>query len=256
MKNYYQILGVSPTAPADEIKRAYRRLASQHHPDKGGDTARFQEIEEAYRVLSDADQRSEYDNPGVRININSGQPFDFDNIFNMFGARFHQRQAAAARVMLWISLRDVAQGGKRVISVASSQGQSNVEIVIPPGVQDGDSVRYQSAAPGSQDLIITYRVRAEPGWSRDGDNVMTECLISVWDLILGGETSVQTLQDVTISIKVPAHTQPGTVLRVKSHGLPSKQQQARGDMLVKVMARLPDHIPQDLKDHIETIRRE
>jgi DnaJ-class molecular chaperone len=143
VKNYYQILGVSSTASTDEIKRAYRRLASQHHPDKGGDTARFQEIEEAYRVLSDADQRSEYDNPGVRININSGQPFDFDNIFNMFGARFQQRQAASARVMLWISLRDVAQGGKRVISVASSQGQSNVEIVIPPGVQDGDSVRYQ-----------------------------------------------------------------------------------------------------------------
>lgn len=256
MKNYYQTLGVPPTASEDEIKRAYRRLASQHHPDKGGDTARFQEIEEAYRVLSDADQRHEYDNPGVRININSGQPFDFDNIFNMFGARFHQRQASAARVMLWIGLRDVAQGGKRVISVASPHGQSNVEIVIPPGVQDGDSVRYQSVAPGSQDLIITYRVRAESGWTRDDDNVTTEVIVSMWDLILGGETSVQTLQDVTISIRIPPSTQPGTMLRVKSHGLPSKNSQSRGDMLVKVMARLPDHVPQELKDHIERIRRQ
>ena len=63
MKNYYQILGVSPQATPEEIKHAYRRLASQHHPDKGGDTARFQEIQEAYAVLSDAAKRQQYDNP-------------------------------------------------------------------------------------------------------------------------------------------------------------------------------------------------
>ena len=63
MTDHYTTLGISKQASADEIKKAYRKLASQHHPDKGGDTAKFQQIEEAYRTLSDPDSRSQYDNP-------------------------------------------------------------------------------------------------------------------------------------------------------------------------------------------------
>jgi len=90
VKDYYSILGVSKSSTEDEIKKAYRKLAMQHHPDRGGDEAKFKEIEEAYRVLSDSDQRRQYDNPGVHVNFNdfSGSPFDFDSIFSMFGAQF------------------------------------------------------------------------------------------------------------------------------------------------------------------------
>ena len=72
MSDFYTILGVGKTATADEIKRAYRKLASQHHPDKGGDTAKFQQIEEAYRTLGDPEKRAEYDNPQVHVRHGGG----------------------------------------------------------------------------------------------------------------------------------------------------------------------------------------
>ena len=78
MQDYYQILGVDRSATDEDIKRAYRRLASQHHPDKGGDKERFQEIQQAYSVLSDPSQRQLYDNPGIRINRGPGPGFDLN----------------------------------------------------------------------------------------------------------------------------------------------------------------------------------
>ena len=90
MTNHYQTLGVERTASAEDIKRAYRKLAGQHHPDRGGDTAKFQTIQAAYDVLGDQGKRQQYDNPAPQFS--GGAPFDFDNIFNMFGARFQQEQ--------------------------------------------------------------------------------------------------------------------------------------------------------------------
>ena len=94
MSNHYETLGVSKSATPEEIKRAYRKLASQHHPDKGGDTAKFQQVEEAYRVLSDPAQRQQYDNPqpqgGFNFNFNnSGVPPEMQDIFRNFGFNFN-----------------------------------------------------------------------------------------------------------------------------------------------------------------------
>ena len=172
MKDYYSILGVGRTAASDEIKRAYRKLASQHHPDKGGDTARFQEIEEAYRVLSDPQQRAQFDNPrsnfgGFRFHE---QPFDFNTIFNMFGTQFQhpqrQQRPAQARMSLWIQLSDVASGGKRTVSVGSSAGSQIVELDIPVGIDDGATVAYPGLAPGGIDLVVTFRIHPNPRWQR------------------------------------------------------------------------------------------
>jgi DnaJ-class molecular chaperone len=246
VKDYYQILGIDRRATADEIKRAYRRLASQHHPDKGGDTAKFQEVEEAYRVLGDPDSRQEYDNPRPRVHVNmqQGPHFNFDDIFTMFGAQFgpQARQGSSARLQLWITLQDVVQGGPRVISVASPHGQSNVEIQIPPGVADGDSIRYPGMAPGKMDLIITYRVRPDPVWQRQDCHLIVEKTVDVWDLILGGEVMVDTLAGTQLVLTVAAGTQPGTTLRIRGHGLYRKDGVHRGDILVRVQARLPDQI--------------
>ena len=87
MKDHYATLGIGRGASDAEIKRAYRRLASQHHPDKGGDTARFQAVEEAYRILSDPAARQEYDNPRPQAHF-SATGFNLDEIFTMFGTRF------------------------------------------------------------------------------------------------------------------------------------------------------------------------
>ena len=252
MKDHYATLGIGRGASDAEIKRAYRRLASQHHPDKGGDTARFQAVEEAYRILSDPAARHEYDNPRPQAHF-SATGFNLDEIFTMFGTRFQQQpRQPVANLQLWITLQDVANPGPRVIAVSSPYGQSQIEIQIPAGIRDGDSVRYPRIAPGQQDLVITYRVRQDPAWQRDGNHVIHEHIIDVWQAMLGAQIRVPTLRGTDIELTVPAMTQPGTMLRVRGHGLPDRSTNHTGDMLVRIAVRLPDHVPESV---IDAIRR-
>jgi curved DNA-binding protein len=253
VKDYYSTLGVARTATPDEIKKSYRKLASQHHPDKGGDTAKFQELEEAYRVLSDPEQRAAHDNPrpdfgqfGFRQA--GGQPFDFDNIFNMFGAQFNhnqQRRPAQARMSLWIQLSDVASGGKRTVSVGSHSGSQIVEIDIPPGVEDGASVMYPGLAPGGVDLVVTFRIHPNPKWQRDGYNLYTDQKVDIWTMIAGGEIMVKDILNRELNVAIPPMTQPGQILRCRGRGLPDRSRNP-GDMMIRLQAEIPRNIPEDL----------
>lgn len=261
MTNHYQTLGINRDASADEIKRAYRKLASQHHPDKGGDKTRFQEIQKAYEILGDPQKRAQHDNPasqgrGFNFNVNNGQ-FDFESIFDIFGARFQhpsqQRQKQRAMMSLWITLRDAAVGGQRTVSIGTHQGTQAIEIDIPPGINEGESIQYPGIGPGGIDLIITFRVHPDPKWARQGLTLHTEHAVSVWDLILGCETPIRDINGNTLSLTVPAGTQPGTVLRLRNRGITTKQGQS-GDLLVLIQARLPDNIPEELLAQIRQNR--
>lgn len=251
MTDYYSTLGVPRTATQDEIKRAFRKLASQHHPDKGGDTAKFQEIQAAYDTLGDEQKRAAYDNPrpdmgGFQFH---NQPFDFNNIFNMFGAQFHQQarrpQSPQARMSLWIQLSDVAQGGNKTVSVGSAAGTQMIELEIPRGVEDGASVMYPGLAPGGVDLVVTFRIHPNPKWQRDGFNLYTEQKISVWTMIAGGEITVKDILNRELSVTVPSSTQPGQILRCKGRGILDRANNP-GDMMIRLQAEIPNHIPEDL----------
>lgn len=245
MKDYYKILGVDRAATPDQIKQAYRRLASQHHPDKGGDTAQFQEIQEAYATLSDDAKRNMYDRGGnSNTQFHSGPGFDFDAIFNIFGADLRGQRRSSPRLELWIGLEDVATGGSRTVSLQVNGTVSNVEINIPPGIQNGDTVRYPGLAPGGQDLIIVYRIKPHARWQTDGTNLVAEHVVDIWDLILGGDITVQDLTGNELLLTIPPETQPGAMLRARGRGLPARQLPGdrvstnRGDLLVKVRARI------------------
>ena len=256
MTDHYQTLGVDRNATPDEIKRAYRKLASLHHPDKGGDKSKFQEIQSAYDTLSDPQKRAGHDHPQNPFGNMNGQGFDFDSIFNVFGTRFNQpRQHQRAMMTLWITLPDVARGGPKTISVGTHQGTMTVEIEIPPGINDGDSVQYPGVGPGGTDLVITFRIHPNPRWERQGPNLIMDHPINVWDLITGTEITVQDILGVTLSLTVPARTQSGTTFRLRERGL-AQRSGATGDLLVRLQARIPDNIPQPIIDAINQNRNQ
>lgn len=249
--DHYRTLGVEKTATPEEIKRAYRKLASQHHPDRGGDTAKFQQIQSAYDVLSDPQKRQAYDNPASPFGDLSGN-FDFNNIFNMFGARFQQtgqHQPQQTRMSLWITLADVAQGGRRTVSL----GHATAEIEIPLGINDGDNVQYGNIGPGGSLLIVNYRIHPHPRWQRQGLNLTQDESVVVWDLILGGETVIKDILGHSLKMTIPPGTQPGTMLRLKGRGLRDRNG-AVGDLFVRIQARLPDSIPPELLSCIAQTR--
>lgn len=263
MTDYYATLGVNRTATAAEIKQAFRRLASQHHPDKGGDTAKFQAIQAAYATLGDEQKRAEYDNPRPQFSgfgARGGPDVNLNDIFSqMFGGMNMQGQRQQTpRLSLWITLEDVARGGPKLVALQVGSRVSNVEVSIPAGINDGDTVRYAKLSPDGNDLVITFRIKPDPVWRRDGKNITTERLVSVWTLITGGEIVVTDLTGANLSLTIPARTQPGSLLRARGRGLPGSSlpghySGGNGDLFVKLDGQLPAVISDDL---INAIRQE
>ena len=248
MTDYYTTLGVPRTATADEIKQAFRRLASQHHPDKGGDTQKFQAIQEAYATLGDEQKRAEYNNPRPQFSgFNGG--VNINDIFNMFGHGhgFAQqpRQRSHVRMTLTITLNDVATGGKRTVSLGTAQGISAVEIEIPQGINDGDNVHYEGIGPGGADLVVQYRVQSDRTWQRQDLNLITETRVSIWDIILGTELHITTITGDILSANIPARSQPGVTLRLRGRGLTNRNG-TTGDIMVRVQAFVPDSVSPEL----------
>lgn len=255
MKDYYQILGVAKTASAAEIKQAYRSLAMKHHPDRGGDVSKFQEIQEAYAVLSDDAKRQQYDNPRPQFS-NHGAGFNFDAIFDMFGADLRGQRRSSPRISLWISLADAFTGGNRTVAIQVGHSVSNIEISIPAGIQDNDTLRYSKLAPDGQDLIINFRIKPEAEWYRDGLHLVTERTIDIWDLILGTDLPIRDLLGNELILTVPPQTQPNSILRAKGRGFPNRalpgSVAATGDLLVKLHARIQRPVDSEL---LEAIRK-
>lgn len=250
MTDHYATLGVSKTATADEIKRAYRRLASQHHPDKGGDTALFQRVEEAHRVLSDPAQRQRYDNPQQNFGgfgFQQGQ--NLHDIFNHMFAQHAQRRGHI-RVTIWIDMIDTLQGNTKTVQLGTAQGTNTVDIVIPQGIDDGDTVQYSGIGPGGADLMVQFKIKSLPSWRREGLNLHTEIRVPIWRLIQGGEITVVTLRGSELTVQVPAMTQPNTVMRLRAHGVHDRSGQ-QGDIMVRLTAEIPQHIPAEVMAAIQ-----
>lgn len=255
MKDYYQILGVPRTATDDEIRQAFRKLAMKHHPDRGGDAALFQEINEAHSVLGDPERRQAYDRPAPRAQNFGWQPppggfQGFADFQSMFDQVRQQARQTHARLTLWIGLRDAALGGQRTVTIGNQSGVAGAKIDIPLAVNDGDHVQYPRLGPGGCDLVVTFRINPEPGWSRDGLDLVTSVKVTVWTLIVGGEIEVQDLMGKTYALKVQPRTKPGTTLRLTNRGLRDSHNRA-GSLLVRLEAEIPDQIPDEIVQAIQ-----
>jgi DnaJ-class molecular chaperone len=259
--NHYQTLGIDKSATGDDIKRAYRKLASQNHPDKGGDKTKFQEIQNAYSILGDENKRAAYDNPQPQFNgfsqaYHQHTPFDLDAIFNQFGARFSQQgqqRRSQTHAVIWVTLQDVAIGGNRTVGLGSQHGAIAAEIEIPLGVADGDSLIYNGLAPGGGDLVITYRIHPHPQWQRDGANITADRVISIWECITGTEVMIRDIVGNQLSLSVPPRTQPGSTLRLRGRGL-KQRNGPQGDFFVRIQAKIPDVIDEELLKMIEKVK--
>jgi DnaJ-class molecular chaperone len=165
MSDHYQTLGVGKNSTPDEIKKAYRRLAGKHHPDKGGDTAKFQEIQTAYDTLSDPNKRQAYDNPRPQFqDFGGGFPGGFsfhtggggfEDIFEMFNRQHQQqrRQQQVFRTAVQVSLFQAYQGGEQVINLQTHTGTQAIKVTVPKGVNSGDQVRIDNVIDSASLLV-------------------------------------------------------------------------------------------------------
>jgi len=252
MNNPYQVLGVSPNASPEQIKKAFKQLAMKHHPDRGGDETEFKKINEAYAILSDPERKQQHDNPGFNFRHTPGG--NFHDVFDEFFRQQRQQRTSTVRLSLYIDLKIAAIGGSKLVSLQTSNGPQAVEIDIPEGINDGDTVRYPQLL-GHSDLQVTFRIHPDKTWQRQGNNLTRDVEIDFWDFILGTKIEVETIYNERIVLTIPHRTQPGTLMRIRGKGMRGKYAGQQGDMFVKLAAKLPQELPEELIDTLKRLRQ-
>jgi curved DNA-binding protein len=254
--DYYSILGVGSNASPEEIKRAYRKLAMKHHPDRtGGDDTRFKQINEAYDTLKDPAKRQQYDNPQPKFNTShmNQSPFGaggFEDIFaNMFRQphmRPRQPKNNDITVAADVDLADVISGKDLIISYRLGSGRNEtVEVTIPPGAKNGDAVKFQNLGDDSNprfprgDLVVRIRVRKHKTFQREGNNLITTYTADVFDLILGTVIIIETPDGRKVRLTIPKGTRPNQTFSIPQYGLPDLNTRQKGHLYVKIEASIP-----------------
>jgi curved DNA-binding protein len=282
-KSLYETLGVSESASADEIKKAYRKLARKYHPDINKDESavdKFKEINAAYEVLSDSEKKAQYDQFGDQMfggqNFHDfargqGQGVDLDEIlrqmfgggggasggfggfgggaggFGGFGGPDLDMQARIV-IPFMVSIT----GGKHNVS---ANGQ-NFDIKIPAGIKSGETMRVRGKGKQYQgqtgDLLIKVDVSASNEYDRKGDNLYKTFDVPLKEALFGGKIAVNT-PEKEVSLKVPKNTKNGQKFRLKGKGVPDRKTAMKGDLYLVANVVLPDvdTLDQDLKKILE-----
>jgi curved DNA-binding protein len=280
-KDYYKSLGVGKNATQDEIKKAFRKLAIQYHPDKnqGNKIAeeKFKEISEANEVLSDPEKRKKYDEVGdnwkhyeqmhrQRENNRQQRPAQehadhenfhdfFESIFGGgFGDLFGQgnssgqsrgRKGQDVEGKISISLDDAWNGTTRRVIV----GSQTLDVKIQPGIKDGQILRLKGkggkGSAGNGDLLITTTILKHPVFERKESDLYCDLQVDLFTMVLGGKINVETLKG-KINMAIKPETQNDSVLRLKAMGMPADSRATQfGDLYVKVKVKLPLKLSQE-----------
>ena len=285
MKNYYDILGVDEDSTSADITKAYKNLAKKHHPDRGGDQAKFQEINEAHDTLKNSQKRHDYDTMRKFGGTGTGggqHPFFNEDIFGDFfsgfgggdmdfggsfnftrgpgGARIfrQKRQARGNRnvqVRMALSIKEAMTASEKTINYRLPSGREEFATVkVPAGVQHGVTFKYSGMGDDSiknmprGDLMVVMSVLDSDGYTRKGNDLYTDKTIDCFQAVRGTDFNLKTLDDNIIKVKVPAGTQPNTILQVQGKGMPvHKTIGIRGNLYVKIHVLIPQLSANDLK---------
>lgn len=291
MQDHYSILGLNESANADEIKKAYRKLAMQYHPDKNpGDSSaeeRFKQINEAYAVLGDQAKKAEYDqirrfggaNPGMgggfgahEFHFNFGGDPGFDNINDMISRFFRQngfgdpfgnqqpRKNRDLQMSVEITLEEAFSGKDLPIGFKANGQDVNIVVRIPAGVENGTRMRFNGHGDRSQaglppgDLYVTINVYPNPTFRREGPHLHTDLKVDVLEAVIGCTVELTCIDGSKISINVPAGSQHGTAMRVKEKGMPIRGNNShRGDLIVYVVLDVPRNISPEHLSQLQTV---
>jgi len=278
-KDFYKILGVGKSASGDEIKKKYRSLARELHPDKTkGDAAmeeKFKAVSEAYDILSDGKKRAEYDQArdmfergGFRA-PQGGQNFqggDFSDIFvggnpqdifaNLFGGggRRGPRKGQDLQTEATITFKEAAFGTTLELRLSADGGPSQtISARVPAGVNDGAKIRVKGkgskgdAGPG--DLFILLHVKPHAVFSRKGENIALTVPVTFTEAALGGDIKVPTLTGDEVTLRIAPGTSNGRVLRVKGRGITKGA--TVGDLLVTIEVQVPQRVEGEALDALK-----
>jgi len=281
-KDYYEILGVTRSADADEMKRAYRKLARKFHPDVSKEKnaeEKFKEVQEAYEVLRDADKRAAYDQLGrnfrngqqfrpppdwaQRFGQSRGQRFsDLNGFSDFFASLFGgagsgssgfggAAHAEADAGHLDVTVEEAFAGTKRRVTLNENGRPRLVDVQIPAGVTDGQSLRIAGTG-GRASLVFRIRLRPHHLYEVVGKDVQIELPLAPWEAALGAKVAVPTLGG-TVELTVPAGAQSGQKLRLRSRGLPGNP---GGDQLVTIKLVTPAAQSKAAKEAYERMKRD
>lgn len=269
-KDYYDILGVPRDADLEQVKKAYRKLARQHHPDMSKSAnaeAQFKEVGEAYATLKDPEKRAAYDQLGrqsagaefapppqwQQAHHADGQAFEDMDLADLLAAMGRGRGAQqAARPMagrdyedtVHLSLRDAHRGTTLKLQLADPQGERTLEVTIPAGVVQGQKLRLRGQGGKGRnggpdgDIYLHIAVRPDPVFRTEHHDLYFDLVLSPWEAALGCELEVPTL-DASVMLTVPALTRAGRKLRLRGRGLATPGG-GHGDLYATVRIDVPD----------------
>jgi curved DNA-binding protein len=267
---YYDALGVQRGASGDEIKKAYRELALQFHPDRNqepGAEARFKEISEAYAVLGDAEKRQQYDRFGSQgfhqrysqedifrgfdvgsifeeMGIGGGGRGGNDIFSSLFGGgRQRGRASGGGRPReqvheLTIGFEEALTGSKRTVRLRMGEEDLSLNVSVPAGVEAGQKLRIP-ARDGRPELFFRIQISPHPVFRRKGRNLHVDKEIGLGEAVLGGFIDVETL-DGPKRMKIPPGTKDGSQLRMRDLGVKASQGKEAGHLYVTLRLNVPD----------------